>query len=575
MKTKLRFFALFFAVILFIQQGLVIFAKEANNTDEQSTKITGQVSDSQPEYYVMFPGTISLGEINENKDISVSYEVKIIMSNTNGGTLRVSTPQTGYFYLNGDSSSDALKYTNTFNTRDFTDSATVTATILVAATDVAKVTKGSYSGSLVVKTTYYPKGVAVPDIDEEESTSNSTSQTTTTEEDNDDGTYLIPVSMRKHSDFSSTSMCDTLFYDYAKVVKSGTSATVTVYVIDPIPNYQSYGTPISNIKVQYGSNTVSASLSTGGSLGLYFASDSVFIPTSGYYNADPITFTVPYAYIEQSANKTLLMQAYVNAVMESTESFYMVFDVSNRKKEASLNTSTDLVDLTSIEEATDEDDEDEDETKLSDGTYTVGMGAKKSSSDEDSMMATYMYPSGQLVVAGDTATLTFYVQHTVAGKENGGPEYIKYKGVTATKVSKAATYSGIEYDSFTITLANPVPTIFPVTMYVNAMGTEVGCRLTIDLNGPSEVASTTTSSASTKKTSGASTSSSGSDSLETIDDDTTPLASGLVEEDESGNVHLTGKSVFVMVVVGIILAGVAGLAGFNLYLRHKKRNIVL
>ncbi len=923
MRIVKRIMVMGFAMLLFVQQAVVSFAA-MDEEDDRDVEVTATVEAAEPEYYVTFPSTISLGEITEDKDISVSYDVVITMKNTQGGTLRVSTAATGYFYLDGDTSSDALKYTNTFKTRDFTESTNITATISVSKEDVAKVTKGNYWGSLTITSTFYPAGSDIPAIEEDEevtyeedltgvektvhimkstdigtasmsdpliydkayltnnndgtttvslyaidpvpgfstlgkpvetfiacgsdedvnvtgttqtdyeivansdsfasvatieekvsslyydasgvfipeagyydsdritftvsnsairnsktgalfaevfvgtamqswqklyividdvddwstggsefvaealpgsnvnglsdfandnpdygdvsmtmttptsstetveaksaiedlltakdygrdttyysiditdengnaitstgsdhvleivipwtydstktvsifrahgdenditqfasiskrttsgaidgtfyfdkdankiylysnkfslyaihqedkssssvddddaTTTSTTSSTTSSEdeEEDEDGTYKIPVTMKKYSDFSSNSMCDTLFYDYATVVISGSTAKVTVYVIDPIPNYQSYGTPISNVKVKYGSKTVSATLNSSNAVGLYFAADSSFIPTSGYYMADPVTFSIPYAYLEGSSNKTVLMQAYVNAVMASTESFYMVFDTANRVKDGSLNTSSDLVDLDEIEELdADEETEDEELTdKLEDGTYTVKMGAKKSNSDEDSMMATYMYPTGQLVVSGDDAALTFYVQHTVAGKENGGPEYIKYKDEEATKVSKAETFDGVVYDSFTISnTTNPIPSILPITMYVNAMGMEVGCRLTVDTDLSST--STTTKSSSSKSSSGSTSSASSSSAAgtEKVEGDDSPLSS-LITTDEEGNTKLTAKSIFVIVLVVLIMSAVAGLVGYNLYLRHKKRNIVI
>ncbi|MBR1623202.1 MAG: hypothetical protein IJ675_04770, partial [Pseudobutyrivibrio sp.] len=227
-------------------------------------------------------------------------------------------------------------------------------------------------------------------------------------------------------------------------------------------------------------------------------------------------------------------------------------------------------DLEAIEElTTDEDTELGD--KLADGTYKVKVGAKKSNSDEDSMMATYMYPTGELVVSGDTTKLTFYVQHTVAGKENGGPEYIKYQDVETVKVSKAETFDGVVYDSFTLTSTNPIPSILPITMYVNAMGTEVGCRLTVDTS----TAGTATAAKATSKGSTSSGNSSSKAASETLSDESTPLSSGLTTTDEEGNVHLTGKSIFIIVLSVIILSAVGGLGGYYLYLRHRKRNIVI
>lgn len=917
MKKFIYLLSFLLAVVLCIEPTLTTIA--ASDALSEEMTITADIADTEAEYYVDLPQSISLGQITEDKDINVSFQVTVTMKNTNGGTLRVSMPSKGYFYLDGDSSKDALKYTNTFGTKDFKESTVVTAAIEVSAADVANVTKGNYFGSLTTTTSYYAAGEKVPAIEEAEddlgvektvhfmkaddigqvsmcdpllydtayllnngdgtttvsiycidpvpgfsdygkplgtliacgsdddvtvtgskkidyslttgtdsfasiasitekvktlhyeasgvyipksgeydsdliqftvenrairnsqygslfaevfvetvmqswqklyivfddvedwstgtsfvpsaikgstvsgldsfaknnpsygnismsitafsknneahvkgkaaienllekkgygrntsyysidiyddnnqaitdtkenvielcipfscdsdkkisvyrahgdnydvttfssitaratslddyidgtyyfdsdkdklyiysnkfsvygihledkSSSSSdtddddtddadTGDTDTDDDDEDDisGTYTIPVTMKKSTDFSSNSMCNSLFYDYAIVTVNDATANVTLYVIDPIPNYQSYGTPISNIKVKYGSKSTTGVLNSSNQQGLYFAADTSFIPKAGYYKADPITFSVPYSYIEKSSSKTMLMQAYVNAVMKSTQSFYMVFNTSGMTKGSSLKASSTTEDLSQFEEATvDETTEDEKTTTtgLTNGSYQVKVGAKKANSDDASMMADYMYEYGDLTVNDDSCQLTIYIQHTVAGKENGGPKYIKYQGTEAVKKSNAKTISGVSYDSFTITTASPIPSILPIDMFINAMNMEVSCRLTVDT---SSIGDSGSSGKSSKASSGSAAATSSEDTSgnetisQVIEDEAVAVSDKIGLTDENGK--LKAKSVVLIVIIIIIAAGVLGVGGYSLYLRYKKRN---
>ena len=104
------------------------------------------------------------------------------------------------------------------------------------------------------------------------------------------------------------------------------------------------------------------------------------------------------------------------------------------------------------------------------------------------MMADYMYPKATLKVDGNTTTLTVYIQHTVAGIEDGGPTWISYNGTKAEKVSNAMEASGVAYDSFTFTLNGEVPSPMLVSMYIHAMKIEVKARLVFDFAKKTETA---------------------------------------------------------------------------------------
>lgn len=137
--------------------------------------------------------------------------------------------------------------------------------------------------------------------------------------------YTASVSIRKSTDVNSTSMCDPLFYSKADLVVNGDTTKVTMYVIDPIPNYPGEGTPLSNIVFQAGGTSFQASLDTANKVSRAYEAASGFISQAGNYYSDPITVTLPTSAVETSGSGSIQCSAYVNAVMKTTQKFYVVF----------------------------------------------------------------------------------------------------------------------------------------------------------------------------------------------------------------------------------------------------------
>ncbi len=135
---------------------------------------------------------------------------------------------------------------------------------------------------------------------------------------------MADVSMRKETDFSSASMCDALFANQVDITVSGSSALLTMYVIDPIPNYAADGTPLTNISFTYNGKTYSGSVNNSNQELRYFDTASGFIDVAGYYYTSKITVTLPVAALENTGSKTLICNAFVNAVMKTDVSFYVV-----------------------------------------------------------------------------------------------------------------------------------------------------------------------------------------------------------------------------------------------------------
>ncbi|MDO4260865.1 MAG: hypothetical protein Q4C82_02210 [Eubacteriales bacterium] len=396
--------------------------------------------------------------------------------------------------------------------------------------------------------------------------------------DSDDGlentSYTAKVSMRKASDLNSVSMCDTLFYDYADLEVNGSSTKMTLYVIDPIPKYASEGTPLSNISFRTSSGRVSASLSTS-KVSRYFPADSTFIGSAGNYNSDPITVTLPTSALRSSGKGTVICQAYVNAVMKSTQEFYVVLsdweegetkssgeaqtiDTENEAQALTTQTSESGSSVTTASSS----------SGVKTGVYQVPISALKEKSDDSSMMNDYMYRYAELAVTEKSAKLTVYIQHTVAGIESGGPRYISYQSANASKTEHAATFDGISYDSFTLTLSNPVPNILPVTMYINAMSMEVNARLVLDLN---KMAATegldggdgSTAEALSGSEGGTGTGNTGNAAAEAL----AGAGSGI----RTAAMRLEAGSTLLKALLALIALGLLGLGGSAAYLRYRRR----
>lgn len=311
--------------------------------------------------------------------------------------------------------------------------------------------------------------------------------------ENKNGTYTASVSMRKSDNINSVSMCNPLFYSRADLEVSGNSTKVTLYVINPIPRYAGEGTPLSNIKFIVNGSTYSGSIDTVNKVSRYFSTNEQFIPTAGNYYASPITVTIPTSAVENSADGKVKMSAYVNAVMKSTQEFYVVFgnwksgETQSSGDAAVIDESTSAASSGTAAAATGISAAETTSGSLASGEYLIPVTAIKEKTSDASMMADYMYPKARLVVDGSTSELTVYILHTVAGVEGGGPEWMSYSGVKAEKETNAVELGGQIYDSFTFTVSGEVPSPMLVTMLINAMKMEVNARLVFDFDSRTTV----------------------------------------------------------------------------------------
>ena len=139
-----------------------------------------------------------------------------------------------------------------------------------------------------------------------------------------------PVSMRNAKNFHKLSMCDGLFTPNAQIEYSadGQTATLTLYVANPIPKFASEGTPLKNISFQYKGKSYKGTLYPAKNK-MYFKEKPGFIEPAGDYPASPVVVTgLPVQAIADSAKGGLMCSAYVNAVMKTDVDFYVALDAS-------------------------------------------------------------------------------------------------------------------------------------------------------------------------------------------------------------------------------------------------------
>lgn len=188
--------------------------------------------------------------------------------------------------------------------------------------------------------------------------------------DGGDGAYTADVSMRKIVDIYDLSMCDALFFSQADIILEGDLAEITLYVIDPIPSYVDEGTPIIDVVFEYLDIEYPVTLITTNQVAKYFPVASGFITTAGNYYTSKLQVTIPKQAIADSVNGALTCQAYVNAVMKSTQQFYTVF--SNLTKGETQDEEDDIITQDEMNSdnsnqywVLDEDDEDSKKTSTS------------------------------------------------------------------------------------------------------------------------------------------------------------------------------------------------------------------
>ncbi len=239
-----------------------------------------------------------------------------------------------------------------------------------------------------------------------------------------DGTYTATVRMEQFYALGSASMCDPLFHSTAYITVKGDTATLTLYVIDPIPSFPDEGTPLSNVNFQFSGKTYTASYSTSNKGSYYYSNYPSFIESAGSYPSSRVQVDLPVSALDHTATGTLVCEAYVNAVMKSTQKFFVV--LSNPKSTGGTSTTTPSTSTTTPNTSTTTPSTSTTtpststtpqapstslgEGALSSGKYTASVAMHKyMEPDSLSMCNGLFHDKVNITVEGDKATLNLYL----------------------------------------------------------------------------------------------------------------------------------------------------------------------
>ena len=155
------------------------------------------------------------------------------------------------------------------------------------------------------------------------------------------GSYDATIHMYKADQPSSTSMCDAIFDHDAEVKLTDDATIITFYVAYPIPNYPELGTDgtLLDVVATYNDEEYTADLDvTSLTERVFDETNGIFGTVEGTsYPTEAVTITLPAAAIDDIATTSgngLYLSVYVNAVMNSTQYFYL------RLSDLTLSTST-------------------------------------------------------------------------------------------------------------------------------------------------------------------------------------------------------------------------------------------
>lgn len=200
----------------------------ADNRVENSMDVTATIEEEMdsPQYSVVIPSAVWMGDISASKDNVREYELTVRTEDKNGAIV-VSAPAEGELRKkeNAGSTNEYLKFTNDFgkqtvraNGKQKESLATkhcLTGKINIAAKDVEKVSAGTYSGTTVFTINYEKEGEETPG---KRLDSNSNPEP---EKKLEDGVYSITGSMVK-TDKITASMSDAAIHHTIKLtVKNG------------------------------------------------------------------------------------------------------------------------------------------------------------------------------------------------------------------------------------------------------------------------------------------------------------------------------------------------------------------
>ena len=500
-------------------------------TTSQSTTLTAEVS-AGATYSVRIPEQVSLGSLPASGDFNSPYSIDVTMHKGDTGTVSVRSEQSVDLLPDGRSGADALPCHNRFADHHFTESGSAEGLLTIYGEDIRAAKPGSYSGTLNFYLSYTPGTTPDPseptdptDPSDPVSPTNPpepidpTDPVSPTEPSGpvdptvpDDGSvrYTATVTMRKENAFQEMSMCNGLFHRKADIVVKDGIATLTMYVIDPVPNFAADGTPLSNVSLHYNGKNFSASTDTAHRVMKHFDAVPSFVPADGSYAATPVVVELPEQALKDSVQQKLTCTAFVEAVMKTNVNFFVVLEDLTEVEKPEPTVPVQPTDPTAPvnPSPTDPPAQPQDPTPVAPGgdsgnigpstngttyyTATITM-RKENAFGTYSMCNPLFHRKADIAVNGDTATLTIYVIDPVPKFPNDGTPLSKvsmhYEGKnyparinSSSKVSKsfAAQPGFIEtagnYPASSLVVQLPVQALkdsmnqkLTCTAYVNAV----------------------------------------------------------------------------------------------------------
>ena len=409
-------------------------AGENSMNMEISARLEGQM---EPEYMIIIPSQMNVGELSRDMDTTIPYSMTVEMKDGESGYIEISTEENGRL-IHDDNSSMSIKFVNKFGTKKVIKTGTESSVVLdseifVKAGDVKYADAGEYTGIMSFDIRHFTGGTGGENngngTNKEGGGGQTNNNQNNTQQENKNGTNKINeeikekrgrmtarVSLRKESDFDELSMADKLFYDRADLDVGEKETELTLYVIDPVPKYTEEGTPIKNVKFLYSGDSYKASVKKTSET-KEFAMAEGFIEAEGKYPVSKVTAKVPNDAIWNSVDGVLKCEAYVNAVMKSTQTFYVVlddFEGGKTKKE----TETTI--------------------KLEDAEYIADVSIMEGKSKKKTSKYNVLFSDkADISVSGDNATLSLYFIDPV-------PKYKDDENVFSDAVF---TYSGSDFDA--------------------------------------------------------------------------------------------------------------------------------
>ncbi|MFI3325863.1 MAG: PT domain-containing protein [Clostridia bacterium] len=611
MKIKNKFLSLALAGLILFNTGQVVFASEQYTVTSSTASANVEYFNSSS-YSVTIPSSINTGDLSPSEENIIDYSLSVENYDPDLGQVVVSSNSSANLEHTKENN-EKLTITNNFDTAIIIENTEVYGNISIDPNDVRVALQGDYSGTIsftleyqyfgneglttptpVPTTTPMPtvvptatptptvKPTATPTPTVKPTATPTIAPTSSPEalDDLPDGTYTADVSMLQYYNTSQYSMCDVLFYNTADIVVSGDNAELTLYVIDPIPNFSSYGTPISDVWFEYEGKEYTATVS-GTSETKYFDADGSIISENGNYSVSKLTVTVPKQAILDACDTALVCSPYVDAVMMSRQQFYVILDVDGVTNSGSSSGSSGT---------TDTEDEVYTDGQLNDlsvnGTYTSQADFKKEADFESfSMCDTLFYSYSDIVVVDGMATVTLYIIDPIPGYES--------YGTPITQVS--FTYDGVTYNA-SIDTADQEEKYFPaddrfiftsddyytskVTVTVPVEAIETSQNATLKCTGFVNAvmnsyqtfyvvfSDTTWVSDSTDGSLQADTEDNSSEDLDENDEENGTVSDSENENSEINSVTIYGKTVFIWVLLAITIISVVTLTGYFIYKRR-------